>query len=421
MIGVKCPKCKLMQMPRPTCKACSTPLDAAAAVQAAAQVPPARSSPPPRQASSPAARSAPPPPPRTGPIYRTEAAPPLLTEQGPPSPPPRIPPTAVHEPPPPLGEYTSQSHGLFFYGKGGSLFGIYIVNIILTILTLGIYYFWGRVKVRNYLLSQTEFAGDRFAYHGTGKELLMGFLKVLFLFWAPILALFYGPELFGADEMVQYVSKGLGVAIIVFFIPVATVGVLRYRMSRTSWRGIRFSFRGRVKDFMKIFLGGWFLTVITLGLYYPFFITKQYAFTASHSYFGNQKFDFDGRGRDLFKSFLLALLLHIPTLGLYWFWFQAKMLRYLSEHTSFGQARFRSTVTGGRLLMLMLGNVLLMIVTVSLGRPWVVVRNARFTCRYLTLEGPLPIAEIRQEAQLASATGEGLASFLDLDTGFDFG
>ncbi|MGH7433407.1 MAG: YjgN family protein [Candidatus Methylomirabilales bacterium] len=344
-----------------------------------------------------------------------------MTEQGPPSPPPRIPPTAVLEPPPHVEGGEDGIHTLFFYGKGGSLFGIYIVNMILTILTLGIYYFWGRVKVRNYLLSQTEFAGDRFAYHGTGKEMLMGFLKVLLLFWLPILSLFYGPELFGADAMMQFAAKGLGIAIILFFIPVATVGVLRYRMSRTSWRGIRFSFRGRVWDFMKIFLGGWFLTVITLGLYYPFFITRQYAFTASHSYFGNRKFDFDGQGRGLFKSFLLALLLHIPTLGLYWFWFQAKTLRYLSEHTSFGQARLNLTVTGGRLLMLMLGNMLLLVLTLGLGRPWVLVRNARFTCRYLTLEGPLPLAEITQEAQLASATGEGLASFLDLDTGFDFG
>jgi uncharacterized membrane protein YjgN (DUF898 family) len=176
-----------------------------------------------------------------------------------------------------------------------------------------------------------------------------------------------------------------------------------------------------VKDFMKIFLGGWFLTAITLGLYYPSFITKQYAFTASHSYFGNHKFDFDGRGRDLFKSFLLALLLVLPTLGFYWFWFQAKMLRYLSEHTTFGQARFRSTVTGGRLLALTLGNMLLLIVTLGLGWAWVSVRNARFACRYLTLEGPLDMALISQDAQRASATGEGLASFLDLDTGFDFG
>jgi len=413
MAGVKCPKCGLMQMPRPACKSCSTRLEGATARPISPPFPAA-------QPDSPRPRPASPSPPRGGPIYRSDTPPPLWVEESPRPPPPRMPPTMPHQQPPSFGGERG-TYGLSFYGKGGSLFGIYIVNMIFTILTLGIYYFWGRVKVRSYMLSQAEFAGDRFAYHGTGKELLMGFLKVLVLFWIPILALFYGPELLGAGDVVTYVSKGLGVGIIVFFIPVATVGVLRYRMSRTSWRGIRFSFRGQVKDFMKIFLGGWFLTAITLGFYYPYFITKQFAFMVSHSYFGTQKFDFDGQGRDLFKSYLLALLLTLPTLGLNWLWFQAKILRYLSEHTRFGQARFRSTVTGGRLLTLMLGNMLLLVVTLTLGRPWIMVRNARFTCRYLTLEGPLPLAEVRQEAQLASATGEGLASFLDLDTGFDVG
>ena len=46
-----------------------------------------------------------------------------------------------------------------------------IVNVCLTILTLGVYHFWGKAKVRRYLFSHTAFAGDRFAYHGTGKEL----------------------------------------------------------------------------------------------------------------------------------------------------------------------------------------------------------------------------------------------------------
>jgi uncharacterized membrane protein YjgN (DUF898 family) len=71
------------------------------------------------------------------------------------------------------------------------------------------------------------------------------------------------------------------------------------------------------------------------------------------------------------------------------------------------------------LLLLSLGNVLLLIVTLGFGWPWVVVRNARFALRYLTLEGPLDLAAIHQEAQAASATGEGLAGILD--AGFDFG
>ena len=53
-----------------------------------------------------------------------------------------------------------------------------MVNLLLTIVTLGIYRFWAKTRIRRYLWSQTEFLGDRFEYTGTGKELLIGFLIV---------------------------------------------------------------------------------------------------------------------------------------------------------------------------------------------------------------------------------------------------
>ncbi|MFQ5839192.1 MAG: YjgN family protein [Candidatus Methylomirabilales bacterium] len=312
-----------------------------------------------------------------------------------------------------------QVRRLFFHGTGGSLFGIYIVNIFLTIVTFGVYYFWGKAKVRSYLLSQTEFTGDRLAYHGTGKELLIGFLKAALILGGLRLLMFL-PSLLNAGEVIEVLITLLAAGMIFVFVPLAMVGTRRYRLSRISWRGIRFSFRGEFLEFVKLFLRGAFLTMISLGLYYPFFVTQQHAFMVSRTYFGNRKFDFDGRGRDLFRGFVLAYLLYLPTLGLYWFWFLAQKQRYFWEHTSFGGARFRSTVTGGRLLLLHLGNLLLLIVTLGLGRPWVIVRNAHFISQHLTLEGPLDLADIQQEAQVASTTGEGLASFLDLDFGFDF-
>jgi uncharacterized membrane protein YjgN (DUF898 family) len=64
-------------------------------------------------------------------------------------------------------------------------------------------------------------------------------------------------------------------------------------------------------------------------------------------------------------------------------------------------------------------NLLLLIFTLGLGWPWVMIRNLRFAFTYLTLEGPLDLEAIQQEAQAASPTGEGLDSILDLDTGLD--
>jgi uncharacterized membrane protein YjgN (DUF898 family) len=87
-----------------------------------------------------------------------------------------------------------------------------------------------------------------------------------------------------------------------------------------------------------------------------------------------------------------------------------------TAHTRLGATRFRSTVTGGRLAWLTISNVLAIVLTLGLAWPWTVVRGVRFTFRYLTVEG-LDVADIRQDAQAASATGEGLAGLLDADFG----
>ena len=201
------------------------------------------------------------------------------------------------------------TYRIHFHGRGGSLFGIQIVNLFLSLITLGIYSFWGRVKVRRYLASQSEFAGDRFAYHGTGQELMIGWTKAMVLFGMPlfilaVLQVIVGIEsdLFDALQILIYIVVGI-------FIPIAMVNARRYRLSRLSWRGVRFSFRGGVRDFMGIYIKGWLLTVVSLGFYYPFWQNRRQTFMVGNSFFGNRQFAFDGRGRDLFLPFVLYMIL----------------------------------------------------------------------------------------------------------------
>ncbi|HWU40518.1 MAG TPA: DUF898 family protein, partial [Candidatus Acidoferrum sp.] len=357
--GMTCPKCGLMQLAAPTCKSCGAHLGGEATVPTS------------RPAKAQKTDASAPPPPGSA---RTEAT--------------------------SSGSNEDQIHRLVFHGTGGSLFGISIVNTFLTIITLGIYYyFWGKVRVRSYLLSQAEFDGDRFAYHGTGKELLLGTLKAAVLFFLPIFGLRFLAGLPGVPPAVRIVAGFLASSAILIVIPLAMVGARRYRLSRTSWRGIRFSFRGRAWEFVRLFIRGSLLSGLTLGLYYPFFDTRRHAFFVSHSYFGSQKCEFDGEGKQLFGSFLLALVLLPFTLGVSWLWYLAKKQRYFWEHTLFEGAAFRYPVTGGKLLRLYLGNLLLLLVTLGLAWSWVTVRTIRFSFRYLTLEGPLDLTAIQQEAQ----------------------
>jgi uncharacterized membrane protein YjgN (DUF898 family) len=374
MYGVKCPKCGLMQLPREVCESCGKKINPAV------------------------------PNPLMKPAFPGEREKPNdlpeLTSDG----------TGKSRP----ERHTGIGPLLSFHGAWGNLFGIYLVNILLTLVTLGFYSFWGKVKVRSYILSQTECSGDRFRYHGTGKELFCGFLKALFFFIIPIVLLNMAPQLTGGGAKIKMVAGILVYGLIALFVPMAMVGAWRYRLSRTSWRGIRFSFRGKTEDFLRLFLTGCFLTVITLGLYYPFFATQRHGFMVSHSYFGSRKFDFDGRGRDLFKPFLLALLLTLPTLGIYWYYFLAKKQRFFWEHTSFGSLRFQSTVTGRKLLSLHSGNMLVLFVTLGLAYPWVLVRKTNFLLQNLRLKGSLELENIKQETREASAMGEGLTSFMDV-------
>jgi uncharacterized membrane protein YjgN (DUF898 family) len=333
--------------------------------------------------------------------------------------PPRPAAPAVPPSPSPAAADPGASRQLSFHGSGGTLLGIHVVNILLTLVTLGVYYVWAKTRARRYLFSQTSFEGDRFAYHGTGKEMLLGFLKAFLVFLLPIIGLSIVRDQLDVDPRIKGAAAGLISFLFLIFIPVATVGSRRYRLTRTSWRGIRFSFRGRAWSFVLLFAKGYVLSLVTFGLYYPIYLTRRQAFMVSNSYFGNERFDFDGRGRNLLAGFVLAILLTLPTLGLCWIWYLARKRRFFWDHTCFGAARFRSTVSGGALLGLYVVNVLLLLVTLGIAWPWVRVRNIRFTYRYLALEGPLDLEHIRQQAQFASATGEGLAGFLD--TGFDLG
>ena len=330
-------------------------------------------------------------------------------------------PASAFRPPAPPTAPTARPSGsagprLDFHGSAGGLFGIQAVNILLTLLTLGIYYFWGKARVRAYLLGGTELDGDRLAYHGTGKELLIGFAKGVVVFFVPVVLLSIVPQLYGFPDSVTSSLSMLLYLLGLLLVPLAMVGARRYRLSRSSWRGVRFSFRGAAREFVGIFVVGTILTSLTLGIYYPVFVTRRQAFMISHSYFGSGKFDFDGRGRELIGPFLLMALLFLPTLGLSWFWFSARRNRFFTEHTRFGATRFRSTVTGRRLAWLQISNVVAIVLTLGLAWPWTVVRSMRFTFRYLTL-GPLDVSDIRQDAQAASATGEGLAGLLDADFG----
>ncbi len=316
-----------------------------------------------------------------------------------------------------------------FHGAGGTLFGIHLVNTLFTLVTLGLYYYWGKVRVRSYLFGQTEFAGDRFSYHGNARELLNGALKASLVFGVPYYLLSNAGLFLEFNMAGQIALQVAGWLLLFLFIPVAIISSRRYRLSRTAWRGIRFSFQGKTLDFLKLWLSGYFITGVTLGLYYPYFSTKKQTFLTAHSYFGSEPFKFSGDGAVLFRPFLRVYLLAvslaiIAVLGLYplielpthkivdpemvgplvigaiaglvigaltfrllWLPYSVIEQRFFWEQTSIGSARFRLPITTWPYVKLKLGNMLLVACTLGFAWPWTTIRNIKFMSDRLALDG----------------------------------
>jgi uncharacterized membrane protein YjgN (DUF898 family) len=315
----------------------------------------------------------------------------------------------------------TRSVRLHYHGTGGSLLGLVIGNLLLTILTLGIYSFWAKTRIRAFHYSQTELDGDRFAYHGTGRELWSGSIKASMVMFGlavlvTVLTVLAGGE--SADPRSLAAIYLLFYVAILLLIPIAVTGARRYRLSRSSWRGIRFSFHGQWREYLGLTVKGTLFSLCTLGFYRPFFQNQRRAFLVDNARFGSERFRYDGDGTALFRQYLLALLLTIPTLGLCWVWYAAFRHRYFWEHTSMRGARFRSLVTGGDLLALHVTNLLLTVLTLGIATPWVMTRSHSFWCDNLALRGTVEWETILQNAQKAGSTAEGLAEAFDVDLGF---
>ena len=307
---------------------------------------------------------------------------------------------------------------LSFHGNGRSLFGLFTINVLLTLLTLGVYYFWGKAKTRRYMHSQTELHDSRFSNHTTGGELCVGWVKAILLL-AAITLIAEAPSFFWESATQEWITAiAFYGFLLLLFLPLAIVGSWRFRLSRTSWRGIRLSFRGHGKAFFKIYYAGLFKTLFTLGLYYPYFETEIRRFMTEEARFGTGRFDFTGNGRDLFWHFVLTLLLMPFTLGLSWYWYSARKTRYYWSRTTFADIPFHSTVVGSRLLLLKMGNFILLVVSLGLAWPWVAVRNSKFRCDYLVLSDQPDFSSVAQDFSDTSATGEGLSDYLNFELEF---
>ena len=331
-----------------------------------------------------------------------------------------------------------------FAGTGSAYFGLLFKTFIFSLLTLGIYSFWGRTRQRQYLWGNTLLLNEPLEYTGTGKELFISFLIVVPVFLVLVLAFGFASAVLGPIGWFALYFP------LVFLWQFASYRALRFRLTRTRWRGIRGNMSGSAILYGVKAAGYLFLAIISLGLLYPWASGRMADYVLNNAWFGNRKLTFSGSIQRLYKTYLLGLLgglitttllfglaysllvadmralstfSHIAAIVFFIFlifavcsaFYRAAFFRWLFEHASFGHMRTRSTLSGGRMLYLTLTNLALIACTLGLGTAWTVIRAARTRLNSVLYQGDPHLDELLQDTKQAPKSGEGLLDALNVD------
>lgn len=200
-----------------------------------------------------------------------------------------------------------------FRGDWKEFFPIAASNLLLTLVTLGVYRFWATTRERRYLWSRTRFIDDTLEWTGTGKELFLGFLMAIVALFIPIIGLqFLIQALILQGQPVLAGVLGLSFYFIILYLAgFATFRALRYRLSRTHWHGIRGGsedpgFRYGLSYMWKTLVGG-----LVLGLLIPWSMTQLWADRWNQMSFGPHRFESAPEWGGLMKRYLLLYLVPV--------------------------------------------------------------------------------------------------------------
>lgn len=347
-------------------------------------------------------------------------------------------------------------------GEAGRMWGLAIKIFLLNIVTATIYRFWGTTEVRRYIWSHTTVNGEPLEYLGKGSELLIGFLIVVVFILAPLFGALYAVQTaFPPGSAMFVVSMAVFYVVFFFLIGLAIYRALRYRLSRTAWRGIRFGLTGAAAPFALKFLGLLVLNAVTLGWLTPVLDTFVMRRLSSDAVFGQTPFRFEGRAARLYGPFawvwFLGAVAYIAIAAVVGVFVASQMsginpedvgeIHMMSELLPiyflvvgivvaagalimpiYGAARihawveglrfegltFTTDVTYGGLVGLTITNALLIIFTLGIATPIAHMRAFKFVLGNLKAHGNVDLAKIAQGKGGNPRFGEGLADAFDI-------
>jgi uncharacterized membrane protein YjgN (DUF898 family) len=362
-----------------------------------------------------------------------------------------------------------------FTGSGSEYFRIWVVNLLLTILTLGVYSAWAKVRRLQYFYRNTRVAGAIFDYHGDPKAILKG----------RILAL----GLVAAYKISYDISVATTVAIALLLaalMPWLLARSFRFKMINSSYRGLRFRFRGTVAQAYRTLilfplvlaatglflwsvvtsfskspgLGVVLLTLIlpllVLGATVPLahYLLKRYQY--DNAYFGQTPFFFHTRSSDFFNiygkavgffflgtipagifgfltarvyEYLLSTMFGwlfgllygvVSAYAFYLFvrpYLESRLQNMIWNRTELGEHKFESSASARMLLWIHASNLMLITITLGLYKPFAAIRLARYRVQSMVLvpNGNLEEFLGDQSVDDAGAFGQEAGDLFDID------
>jgi uncharacterized membrane protein YjgN (DUF898 family) len=184
---------------------------------------------------------------------------------------------------------------------------------VLTVITLGIYRFWAKTRVRHFLWENTTFGGDPLEYRGKGIELLVGAILGFIIILVPyVIVQMVATALATAENLAAAALPGFILLVgIYYLVGVGLYRSERYILSRTSWRGIRGGMTRGGWSYGWLFFGLQLLRVITLGLASPYVSTRLWNARMNDVMFGSARIEAAAQWRPLFWRFVVALVVSV--------------------------------------------------------------------------------------------------------------
>ena len=337
---------------------------------------------------------------------------------------------------------------LEFSGNASEYFRIWIVNIALTIATLGIYSAWAKVRNKQYFYGQTQLAGSSFEYTANPVTILKGRLLVF--------------SAVTVYQLASYTQPVLGLVMFFTLIPLVpwiVIKAIGFNLRYSSYRNLRFHFDGTYGQAFKLYVLWTIAIGVSFGIAYPYVAWLRKQFFVNKARFGNRHFKFSGEAGYFYVVYICAVIIYIAaTVGLtfaiggfsvltgipaeqpeapntivivvislgFTVMFvtfnsaiQSLISNFMWQHTALKDIQFSLDLNVLRVVWIQVSNIVAIILSLGLLIPWAKVRMLRYQLSRFSLSATPQEFEhfIATERETISATGGEFGEALDLDLG----